>query len=111
MFVENSLAYTRSGDSFLDLSPTLTTIFSMDSILKDSEAYSPWSYSEVLTVASVVPALRFSHYRVIYPCNSSEMRDYLAGIWVITSLELALCILTHICSGPKSFQHKVAGAQ
>lgn len=81
------------------------------STVRPCSSYSLWSYSEVLTVASVVPALCFSHYHVIYPCNSSEMRDYLGGIWVITSLELALYILTHISSGPNSCQCKVAGAQ
>ncbi len=60
---------------------------------------------------SVVPLVGFSHYRVMYPCNSSEMRDYLTDIWIITSLEPLLCVPVDIVPLGPDLVKVMAGTQ
>ncbi len=62
-------------------------------------------------MASVVPLMGFSHYRVMYPCNSSEMRDYLTDIWIITSLEPLLCVPVDIVPLGPDLVKVMAGTQ
>lgn len=60
---------------------------------------------------SVVPLVGFSHYRVMYPCNSSEMRDYLTNIWIIISLEPLLCVPVDIVPLGPDLVKVMAGTQ
>lgn len=62
-------------------------------------------------MASVVPLMGFSHYRVMYPRNSSEMRDYLTDIWIITSLEPLLCVPVDIVPLGPDLVKVMAGTQ
>lgn len=62
-------------------------------------------------MASVVALMSFSHYTVMYPCNSSEMRDYLTNIWIITSLEPLLCVSADIVPLGPDLVKVMAGTQ